>query len=72
MNEAAWWSGSHWAPAHTSYKGLGKGTDPFRVARKRVVGNAFIIPVPPREDPTERTDQNPSFLRKKDLETMER
>lgn len=36
---------------------------------------AFIIPMPPREDPTERTDQNPSFFfRKKeeDLETMER
>lgn len=52
---AARQAGSRWDPAHTSYKGPGKG---WRV-------RAFINPVPPREHPTERTDQNPSFFRKK-------
>lgn len=41
MNAAAWWAGSHWAPSHTSYKGPGKGPDPFGAARKRVEGTGF-------------------------------
>lgn len=42
---------SSWERAQTPPGGPGKGP--------RV--QAFIIPVPPREDPTERTDQDPSL-----------
>lgn len=41
VNAAAWWAGSHWAPAHISFRGLGKGPVPFRAARKRVEGTCF-------------------------------
>lgn len=51
VNRAARQAVSRWDPAHTSYKGPGRG--------QRV--HAFINPVPPREYPTERTDQNPSL-----------
>lgn len=55
MNGAGRQAVSRLDSAHTPYKGPVKG---WRA-------HDFINPVPPREYPTERTDQNPSFFRKK-------
>lgn len=47
-------------------------TSPEPPGLARGPGGAFVIPVPPGEDPTEKADQKSSVFKKKDLETMER